>query len=86
MPGQYDHQGRKWDESDFEFQTEEMSEDSAKDFKVDRGRVFDVPTRHRQIKTGITSKSIAVCIHGRLITHACPTCEYEADRLLEGAS
>lgn len=84
MPGTFDSQGRKWDESDSAFQMEAAETETVKDYNVDQGRVFDVPTRHKSVSVGKgMTKSVAVCIHGRLVTHPCPTCEFEAPKLLE---
>lgn len=77
----------KWDESDFEFQTEDWSAPKVKEYASFKGRVVTVPPRRKRF--GKERMPIEVCLHDRPFHVACPTCEYEAPRLaplqMEGA-
>lgn len=76
--------GKKIDESDFEFQIEDMESGKDRKHRVEKGRVLDVPTRHKSVPVGSgQTKSIVICFHGKLITHPCAACDFEAPKLLE---
>lgn len=76
----------KWDESDFDFQVEEMDSPDSPNLIVDAGRVYKEKPTTRRIGT---TQTVRVCIHGRLEFDLyknrirCATCEYEAPLLLE---
>ena len=74
---------QKTDETNFSFQLDVWAPDhKSPAFSVEEDRVFDIPKKKRSIKIGPeTTRSIAICIHSRLVTHPCPTCEYEAPRI-----
>lgn len=74
---------RKWKEDDFTLQVEDMSVDAARGHRVAAGRVLAVPPRTKTIQVGVTTTSIELCLHGKPLKVACPTCEFEAPRLIE---
>jgi hypothetical protein len=53
-------------------------------YLLERGRVLDVPVRHRTIKIGARfTYTMTICYHGRPYEYACGLCEFEYPRLKE---
>ena len=77
-----DAQGRKWDESDFAFTQEDYSSPEQKPkYQLLKGRIVGVPPKRRNKTIGFNqTRSIVICIHGKLTTQPCSLCEYEAPR------
>lgn len=72
----------KRDESDFELTMEDLSKVKPTPMMVYNGRVLDQPAKARSVPIGGgRTKRVNVCIHRRLVTQPCRTCEYEAPRV-----
>ncbi len=78
---------RRWDETDMELQTEDMSGSEEKPFEIRDDRVVAVPIQKRTVQKagpGTMAISIELCFHGKPIKHPCATCQFEVHRLRGG--
>jgi hypothetical protein len=75
---------RKWNEADFVLQIQDGSKAKQTEIEVIDGRIMTIPRRTRSLKIGKRTFKINLCLHGKSLKITCPTCEYEAPRIIKG--